>query len=513
MPQLLSKRWLRCLLALGCGPLITLSLAPFNLWLFAPLACALLYWLLQQDSTPRQGLLTGWLFGFGLFASGTSWVYVSIHDYGSASPVLAGLLTLLFVAGLALFQALHGWLWVRFLRGQPQQLRDALAFAALWVVSDAFRGWFLTGFPWLYSGYSQLDGPLAALAALGGVWLISFVLALTGAVLMQLSGSTLPRPQRAGRLALLMLIWLTGFSLKDQPWTQATGQPLSVAVVQGNIEQNLKWDPEQIGAQLDLYREMSLNAPAADLLVWPETAVPLFRDTAERWLDFMHQRAHERGSALLTGIPVRHTLDDGQKRYYNGVTVLGAGSGEYLKQKLVPFGEYVPLQDWLRGLIEFFNLPMSDFARGPSGQPPLQAQGYRVAPYICYEVVYPEFARELAARSDILLTISNDSWFGRSIGPLQHLQMAQMRALEAGRWMIRGTNNGISVLIDPFGRITADIPQFEQAVLHGQVTPMQGLTPYLRFGSWPLVILCSLVLALSFYRTREVRGGKTPRAQ
>ena len=144
MPQLLSKRWLRCLLALGCGPLITLSLAPFNLWLFAPLACALLYWLLQQDSTPRQGLLTGWLFGFGLFASGTSWVYVSIHDYGSASPVLAGLLTLLFVAGLALFQALHGWLWVRFLRGQPQQLRDALAFAALWVVSDAFRGWFLT---------------------------------------------------------------------------------------------------------------------------------------------------------------------------------------------------------------------------------------------------------------------------------------------------------------------------------------------------------------------------------
>ncbi|NLD15017.1 MAG: apolipoprotein N-acyltransferase [Gammaproteobacteria bacterium] len=499
MPPILHTRWLRCLLALGCGPLITLSLAPFNLWLLAPLACALLYWLLQQDSTPRQGLLTGWLFGFGLFASGTSWVYVSIHDYGSAPPVLAGLLTLLFVAGLALFQALHGWLWVRFLRGTGRRLWEAPAFAAFWVASDAFRGWFLTGFPWLYAGYSQLDGPLAGLAPLGGVWLASFVLALSGPLLLQLGYC---RAQRLQRAALLAAIWAASLLLHHQPWTEPSGQPLSVAVFQGNIEQNMKWDPDQIGAQLDLYRELTLSAPPADLLVWPETAVPLFRDNAARWLDFMHERAQERGSALLTGVPVRHTLNDGQRRYYNGVTVLGEGSGEYLKQKLVPFGEYVPLQDWLRGLIEFFNLPMSDFARGPAGQPPLQAHGYQVAPYICYEVVYPEFARELAARSDILLTISNDSWFGRSIGPLQHLQMAQMRALEAGRWMIRGTNNGISVLIDPFGQITADIPQFEQAVLHGQVTPMQGLTPYLRFGSWPLAILCSLLLALALYQRR-----------
>lgn len=496
MHALFDTHWIRHPLTLLSGCLLTLSLAPFDLWPLAPLSIALLYRLLQT-STGRQALLSGWLFGFGLFASGASWVYVSIHDYGSAPPLLAGFLTLLFVAALALLHALQAWLWAGHLRQRTPQLLDAAAFAALWVGMEAFRGWFLTGFPWLYAGYSQLDGPLAGLAPLGGVWLSGFALALSGALLVQLLSSPVQRRQLVNRVLLLAILWLGSLPLRHHPWTQPAGPALSVAVFQGNVEQNLKWDAEQLAAQLDLYREMTLNAAAADILLWPETAVPLFQDSAAPWLEFMHERALERGSALITGIPIRHVDDDGRRRFYNGISVLGEGSGEYLKQKLVPFGEYVPLQDWLRGLIEFFDLPMSDFARGPAGQPPLLVHGQRIAPYICYEVVYPEFATRLAAQSDILLTISNDTWFGRSIGPLQHLQMAQMRALEAGRWMIRGTNNGVSVLVNPLGQITADIPQFEQAVLHGQVTPMQGLTPYLRFGSWPLAGLCALLLLLA----------------
>ncbi|MNQ86083.1 Apolipoprotein N-acyltransferase [compost metagenome] len=162
----------------------------------------------------------------------------------------------------------------------------------------------------------------------------------------------------------------------------------------------------------------------------------------------------------------------------------------------------MPLQEVLRGLIAFFDLPMSDFARGSSEQPPLLAKGYRIAPYICYEVVYPEFAADLAANSEILLTVSNDTWFGTSIGPLQHLQMAQMRALEAGRWMVRATNNGVTVLIDPFGQITAGIPQFQQGVLYGEVVPMRGLTPYLQWRAWPLVILCGLLFAWALLASR-----------
>lgn len=497
------SRWLFPVLALIAGALVTLSLAPFDLWPLTLIASATLYYLLFNNSARRAAWL-GWLFGLALFTSGTSWVYVSIHDYGAAAPPLAALLTLFFVAGLALFLALFAWLWVRFFRQPSHSLGNALSFAALWVAIEVFRGWFLTGFPWLYLGYSQLEGPLAGYAPLGGVWLLSFVLVLSGVLLLQFFFTPPRNKHWLGRAGLLLAIWVGGMLLRDVHWTTPTGQPLSVAIFQGNVEQNLKWDPEQLRAQLNLYRNMTLDAPSADLLIWPETAIPVLQDNAQDYLQQMHHVASQRNATLITGIPMRHYDEQGQQRFYNGITTLGQqGSGEYLKQKLVPFGEYVPLQDWLRGLIEFFDLPMSDFARGPSHQAPLEAKGYRIAPYICYEVVYPEFATTLAAQSDILLTISNDTWFGRSIGPLQHLQMAQMRALEAGRWMIRATNNGVSALITPQGQIHSTIPQFEQAILRGHVVPMQGLTPYLRFGSWPLALLTLLLLGSARYHQRR----------
>jgi len=407
--------------------------------------------------------------------------------------LLAILLLLAFFAALAWFFALPTWLWARWLRRNEAPLADALCFAALWLLQEAFRGWFLTGFPWLYAGYSQLAGPLAGLAPLGGVWLISFTLALTAALLCNLHRLR-ARPSFLAIAAVLLLApWALGLALKGHAWTKPAGDPLKVAAIQGNVEQDLKWDPAHIDAQLALYRDLSFSSKPVDLLVWPETAVPVLKDQAQGYIDVMGRFAAERHSALITGVPVREEVHH-QRRYYNGVTVTGEGDGTYLKQKLVPFGEYVPMQDMLRGAIEFFNLPMSDFARGPEDQPLLQAKGYQIAPYICYEVVYPEFAAGLAARSDLLLTISNDTWFGTSIGPLQHLQMAQMRALEAGRWMIRATNNGVTALIDPFGRITTQVPQFQQAVLYGEVVPMQQLTPYLQWRSWPLAIVCALLL-------------------
>ena len=289
------------------------------------------------------------------------------------------------------------------------------------------------------------------------------------------------------------------------PCTAATpkGEPLSVAAVQGNVAQSMKWDPKKLEMQLVLYRDMTFRSRPADLIIWPETAVPILKEHAEGYLSMMDGFSRQRESALITGIPVRQPNADGELRYYNGLTTTGHGEGTYLKQKLVPFGEYVPRQDLLRGLIAFFDLPMSDFARGEPGQALLQAKGQRIASFICYEVVYPEFAAGLAAQSDLLLTVSNDAWFGRSIGPLQHLQMAQMRALEAGRWMIRATNNGITVLIDPHGQVTEQIPAFEQAVLYGEVTPMQGLTPYLQWRSWPLIGLCALLLVMGVARRKK----------
>ena len=492
--------WPGNLLAVAAGALTSLALAPFDLWPLALVAVGLLYLGLRELS-PRQALGRGWCYGFGLYGAGTSWIYVSINTYGGASPLLATLLLVAFFAAIAWFFALPAWLWARWLRRSEAPLADALCFAALWVLQEAFRGWFLTGFPWLYSGYSQLDGPLAGLAPVGGVWLISFVLALSAALLCNLPRLRARPAFLAAGGVLLLAPWAIGLALKDHAWTRPAGAPLTVAALQGNVEQDLKWDPAHIDAQLALYRDMSLTSRPVDLLVWPETAVPILKDQAQGYIDMMGRFASDRHSALITGVPVRQ-VEQGQRRYYNGITVSGEGEGTYLKQKLVPFGEYVPLQDMLRGVIAFFDLPMSDFARGPADQAMLQAKGYQIAPYICYEVVYPEFAASLAARSDILLTISNDTWFGTSIGPLQHLQMAQMRALEAGRWMIRATNNGVTGLIDPFGRITVQVPQFERAILYGEVVPMQQLTPYLQWRSWPLAVVCLLLFGWALLAAR-----------
>ncbi|MBT8765391.1 apolipoprotein N-acyltransferase [Metapseudomonas boanensis] len=493
--------WPGNLLALAAGALTPLAFAPFDIWPLAILSLALFY-LGLRDLAPKAAFWRGWCYGFGLFLAGTSWIYVSIHDYGAASVPLATFLTIGFCAGVALFFALPALLWARWLRRSEAALADTLAFAALWLAQEAFRGWFLTGFPWLYSGYSQLNGPLAGLAPIGGVWLVSFSLALSAALLVNLARLRSRPAFLAAGIALLIGPWAIGLTLKGHAWTQPIGAPLKVAAMQGNVEQNLKWDPEQLNAQLALYRDMTFSAAKADLIVWPETAVPVLKEFVDGYLGVMSRFANDRQAALITGVPIRQNNAQGEKRYYNGITVIGQGEGTYLKQKLVPFGEYVPLQEVLRGLIAFFDLPMSDFARGDSNQPPLMAKGYRIAPYICYEVVYPEFAANLAANSDILLTVSNDTWFGTSIGPLQHLQMAQMRALEAGRWMIRATNNGVTVLIDPFGKITEGIPQFQQGVLYGEVLPMQGLTPYLQWRAWPLVILCSLLFAWALLASR-----------
>ncbi|MDD2055266.1 apolipoprotein N-acyltransferase [Pseudomonas putida] len=505
MLRLNRPGWPGNLLAMAAGALTTLTLAPFDIWPLSLLILAIFYRGLRELS-PRQAAGRGWCYGFGLFGAGTSWIYVSIHTYGGASALLAGLLMLAFIAAIALFFALPAWLWARWIRRNEAPLADAMAFAALWVGQEAFRGWFLTGFPWLYSGYSQLDGPLAGLAPLGGTWLISFALALTAALLCNA-----PRLLKNARklfiavgAVLLVAPWALGLALKHHAWTEPSGEPLSVAAVQGNIEQSLKWDPAQLNAQLALYRDLTFSSKRVDLIIWPETAIPVLKDQAEGYLNMLGNFAADRRSALITGVPIRQEVHH-EKRYFNGITVVGEGDGTYLKQKLVPFGEYVPLQDLLRGLIAFFDLPMSDFARGPADQPMLQAKGYQIAPFICYEVVYPEFAASLSARSDLLLTISNDTWFGTSIGPLQHLQMAQMRALEAGRWMIRATNNGVTGLIDPFGRITAQIPQFERGILYGDVVPMHQLTPYLRWRSWPLVMVCGLLFGWALLAGRMAK--------
>jgi len=282
--------------------------------------------------------------------------------------------------------------------------------------------------------------------------------------------------------------------LSTQTWVQqADAPPVSVVMIQANISQELKWLPEYYQPTLDLYATMTEPELGADIIIWPEAAIPNYFHRASGFLDPMSQQAADTDSALLTGIP--HLSSDGTG-YHNSIVGLGKASGRYHKQRLVPFGEYVPLESWLRGLIAFFDLPMSHFSQGPADQALLKVDTMLVAPFICYEIVYPELVRQQSAQADLLVTISNDSWFGQSIGPLQHLQMARMRALENGRYLLRGTNNGVSAIIDAKGAIIQQSPQFEATILRGEAFRMSGQTPFSRWGNWPTLITCFLMLAI-----------------
>lgn len=478
------------LLAPLAGALVTLSLAPFGLWPAGILSCALYAYLLCTCSL-REAIWRGWLFGLGLFGSGVSWVYVSIQVHGSAPVPLALFLIVLFCAGLALFQAAFAWCYVRFVRPLPGGM--LVGFPVLWVLFEWLRSWLFTGFPWLYLGYAHIDTWIAGWAPIVGVFGLSFISALTGTCLF-LAWRSRQAVACAIYAVVVVSLWAGGSILKPIEWVvKASEQPISVAIYQPNIPQEHKWDPQWYRPILRQLREASEPHYGTDILVWPESAIPNYYQRARGFLDPIANRAEVTETTLITGIPYLADEDGG---YHNSIVALGDGNGVYHKQQLVPFGEYVPLENVLRGMIAFFDLPMSAFSSGPEKQQPLRAGAYRVAPYICYEIVYPDQVARSARNADLLITISNDSWFGNSIGPLQHLQIAQMRALENGRYLIRGTNNGVSAIINHRGQIIDRSNQFVETTLSGEVEVMLGNTPFSSFGVTPVIVGCGVTLLL-----------------
>ena len=499
------------LLALAAGALLPLSLAPFDFWPAGIVALAGWFWLLRRPDA--SGALTGWLFGLGKYGVGASWVYVSIHVYGNAPPPLAAFLVLLFVAGLALFPLLNGWLFRRYRSGSA--LVDAFLFAALFSAFEWLLTWFLTGFPWLYVGYAHLGTVLAGWAPVGGVLLMGFLLALGAALLVVFIEALLRGQRRLAGVAVVigLLPWLFGWGLGAVTWVEE-GQRREVALVQGNVQQSIKWQPEMRFPILRTYQELSAPHWGVDLIIWPEAAITFMAHEAADVLAELNARGRAAGTTLVLGLPELERIPGGDVVFRNTATALGAGSGRYVKRRLVPFGEYVPLETMLRGAIEFFDMPMSRAAPGAWRQPLLDLGGHRGIMAICYEVVYPDLVRAQAREADVLITISNDSWFGASIGPLQHLQMARMRALENGRWMLRGTNNGVTAIIDHTGALRGSLPQFESGTLRGEYGLMEGTTPFTRFGHWPLllIILACFATVGAISRSRSSRPSRPSRS-
>ena len=489
--------WRGDLLVVLAGAVLPFAYAPAGLYPLALISPAVLFWLWGDA---RRAPWRGYLFGVGFFGVGVSWVAVSMYRFGGMGAFLSALATLLFVLLLALFPAILGWTQRRFAARLAAPVQLLLFLPAAWVALEWVRGWLLTGFPWLHLGYSQTDSPLNGLAPVLGVYGLSWVAAFSAGLLVLLWRSK--GRQRWMAFAAFVALWLPASVLTQVEWSEPAGRPITASLVQGNVPQNLKWSPEQRGPTIDLYTRLSREHwKTSDVVVWPETALPAYYHQAEEFLRSLAGEANGNGADLVLGLPVMTGPEYGV--YFNSVVRVGETPQFYHKNHLVPFGEYIPMKSALGGLLDILQVPMADFSRGGEAQPLLDVAGHKTGVSICYEDAFGEEVIRGLPEAALLINVSNDAWFGDSLAPHQHLQMARMRALETARPMLRATNNGVSALIDHRGRLLAVSPQFEVFVLTGEVQPRRGATPYVLMGNFPVLLLILAALAATAFLYRR----------
>lgn len=490
-----KNNWLSFITGLS----LVFAYAPFSQWYLALFIPAIIFYHLS-NKPPKKSAELMFFFALGWFSSGISWVHVSIDQFGGLPLSISLVLMLLLCLYLALFPAFAVYLAGYFSSEKKLNLWLLIPF---WLVSEYLRSVVLTGFPWLSLGYSQIDSPLANFAPLiGEVGITALIILINVCVvkilfsIKQSSTKTLFSP-----MLYLFIIILGGYGLANIDWVHANGKTTKVALVQGNIAQSIKWSPEQEWPTMLKYLDLTRANYNADIVIWPESAIPAMEPAVQDYLSTVNRSALFNKSAIITGI-LNYNFES--KEYFNSLIVLGRKqdkddqgyyynhSNRYSKNHLLPIGEFVPFQELLRPIAPLFNLPMSSFSRGDYIQHNLIANNLHILPLLCFEIVFPhQLAANLTKKTNLLLTVSNDAWFGNSHGPHQHMEIARMRALEFGRPLLRSTNNGITAVVDHNGDFIARIPQFKEAVLTAEVELVTGETPY---SQWPRLILAMLII-------------------
>ena len=479
------------------GALLPLAFSPYHYSVIAILSLAYLFYTVL-NSTPRDAGLFGYAFGFGMFGIGVNWLHISINLFGGVNLAGALIITFVLVTFLSLYPALVTYVYQRYF-GNKGIVPFLIVIPTLWILAEWFRSSVFTGFPWLNVGYSQIDTPLSSLAPMLGVYGISWLTALISATLVALFQVT--HKTRIVIICTFFITWGALNLLNGINWTTEKGNEISVALIQGAIPQEIKWKPDQRQRTLDLYLSLSEQYKDSQLIIWPETAIPVLHHQAEEFIQQMADKARSQNHDYLVGIPFK---DLDSNKFYNGIIVIGSSNDTYYKQHLVPFGEYLPFDKWLRPILNLMKIPMSDFSAGPNRKPVVLAANEIIGVSICYEDVFGEEIISALPDATLLVNISNDAWFGDSIAPHQHLQMARMRALETGRYMLRATNTGVSAIINEKGDITASSPQFIPHVTSGKVKTFEGLTPYARFGNWPVIAAAFLLLLITFFISKKL---------
>ena len=460
------------------GALTVLGFAPFYLFPVPviTIACLLYFW--RKSETPLQAALLGFCFGMGMFGAGVTWIYISLHEFGAVPMPIAVLLLLILCSYLSLYVTVTGWV-VRKLQFEAP-LVWVLFVSSLWTLSEWLRGVVsFFGFPWLTIGYSQVpSSPLAGYSAVTGVYGVSLILILSAAFISLL----FEKKFRSWRnILFLPVIWIIGLGLQFVNWTEPQGEPVSVSLLQGNISQEMKWRPEHVIQTMDTYAKLAL-ASNSRLIIAPEISLPLARDkVSANYLKQISAHAKQNNGDILIGM-IETEGNSGD--YYNSMFSFGTSSEQtYRKFHLLPFGEFIPLKPLFGWIINILKIPLTDFSRGELNQNPMSLAGQSVAINICYEDAFGEELIYQLPQATLLANVSNDAWFGRSIGPHQHLQISQMRALETGRYMLRATNTGVSAIINEHGVVLQQADVFKATILNGLVQGYTGATPYVRFGN------------------------------
>jgi apolipoprotein N-acyltransferase len=478
-------------IALFAGAMLTLAFAPFSLFPLAIFSPAILLWL-WLSVTPRRAFCLGWLYGLGFFGTGVYWVFISIHTFGNAPLFLALFITVGFIALLALFPALNGYLLNRFFPENTGR-KMICAFPAIWVLLEWVRSWFCSGFPWLLLGDSQIYSPLKGFAPIYGIYGVSLVVLLCSGMLIHALSNTEKGKYKSvyGSLCAFIFLWILGGGLTFITWTHPQGNPIQISLVQGNIPQEIKWSPEQLQPTLKRYLTLTQAHWNSQIIIWPEDAIPLPLVDAINFVAQLNNQAKQHRVSLITGIPIKNENSD---EYFNAVIAIGASTDAYLKHHLVPFGEYTPVPSLLKPIMRFFDIPMSNLIANAGRPKPIIVNGIKIATFICYEIAYPELVVSQDSDIGMLLTLSNDAWFGNSIAPAQHLEIAQMRALEMGRPLLFVSNTGITAFIKPNGMIQSIAPADKTLALTDVVQPTKGKTLWQRRPMDPILILLLLLL-------------------
>jgi apolipoprotein N-acyltransferase len=479
------------------GAIAPLSFSPFDLFPFAIISTALIIYI-WIHSNPRSALHYGYIYGLGFFGFGVSWIHISINLFGGVNIIGAIFLTLLLIAFLSLFPAITGYASRKLSLKSYPNISTILLIPVLWTLGEWVRSWIFTGFPWLSIGYSQTNSSLHGYAPIFGVFGISFLTILSSTIIVTLFLSN--RKRKIVLCTIFLLTWACGWLSGIIKWTKPTQEKISVALIQGAVPQEVKWHPDMRQPTKDLYEELTLPHVQKDLIIWPEAAIPAYYHQSEDYINKLLETTRTNQNHLLTGMP---TYDRNSEKFFNSVVFLGDDISFYHKKHLVPFGEYLPLKMLLGKFIEYFKIPMASFSSGPDVEPLLDAKHYKIGISICYEDTFGNEIIHSLPDAGILVNISNDAWFGDSVAPHQHLQMARMRAMETGRFLLRATNTGITAIINEKGQIISRLPQFKPASLTGNVSLFRGSTLYSRYGNYPMIIFCLIFLSITIYKSRN----------